>query len=275
MVPSCLGGLLHGSSGRHTLRPQGDVDVLVVTEAPLSDGARSALTTLLLELSGRYPRPAAGGRPIELSVVVRSEVRPWRCPPRCELQDGEWRRTEIEAGRPLEPFVAPGLALVISMVLECDAPIIGPPPSELLAPVPTGDVTRHDRCCAGPPRQPRRRTANVLLTLVRAWHTCVTRALESKDEAAAWAVRQTPAEVGAVVSRARAAYLDGTVHRWDAVDGDTRHAARFLEKRSGRPPLPHSAELPFSATSASRDVSQKVRPNIRRGAPPGPSGAGR
>jgi predicted nucleotidyltransferase len=231
MVPSCLGGFLHGSSGRSRLRPQSDVDVLVVTEAPLSDGERSGLTTLLLELSGRYPRTAAGGRPIELTVVVRSEVHPWRYPPRCELQYGEWLRTEIEAGRPLEPFVAPDLAILVSMVLQCDAPIFGPTPSDLLVPVPTGDVLR--ATIAAVPAlldDLEHDTANVLLTLVRAWHTCVTRALVSKDEAAAWAVRQTPEEVGAVVSRALAAYLDGTVHRWDAVSDDTQHAARFFER---------------------------------------------
>ncbi len=231
IVPSCLGGYLHGSSGRNRLQPQSDVDVLVVTGAPLSGGERSGLTTLLLELSGPYPRPAAGARPIELTVVVRSEVRPWRYPPRCELQYGEWLRADVEAGRPMEPFVSPELAILISMVLECNAPIFGPPPGDVLDPVPTGDVVR--ATIAGVPDllgDLEHDTANVLLTLVRAWHTCVTLALVSKDEAAAWAARRTPAEVGEVVSRALAAYLDGTGHRWGAVDDDTRHAARFLER---------------------------------------------
>ena len=53
--------------------------------------------TGILPLSGR--RAAAGpARPVELTVVVRDDVRPWRVPPIEDFLYGEWERAAYEAG---------------------------------------------------------------------------------------------------------------------------------------------------------------------------------
>jgi streptomycin 3"-adenylyltransferase len=62
---------------------------------------------------------AAGpARPVELSVVVENDVRPWRYPPRQEFMDGEWLRDTYEPGGAPQPEPAPDLSVLITMVLQ-------------------------------------------------------------------------------------------------------------------------------------------------------------
>ncbi len=70
---------------------------------------RQALIDGVLKITGVYPRrgPAL---PVALTIVVQSDVRPWRYPPRCELQYGEWLRGEFEAGVPLSTEPNPDFA---------------------------------------------------------------------------------------------------------------------------------------------------------------------
>ncbi|AEG43702.1 nucleotidyltransferase domain-containing protein [Isoptericola variabilis] len=86
---------LTGSAVDGGLRPDIDLDLLVVTSRAPSDDARARLVHELLRVSGR--RAEAGpARPVELTLVVRSAVVPWRYPPRLELQYGEWLRDGID-----------------------------------------------------------------------------------------------------------------------------------------------------------------------------------
>ena len=94
---AALGGYLHGSSATGRLQPTSDTDLLVVTSRPMTDDERRALVAGILPLSGRR---AAGGpaRPVELTVVVQDDVRPWRVPPTEDFLYGEWERARYEAG---------------------------------------------------------------------------------------------------------------------------------------------------------------------------------
>ncbi|MGG8407995.1 aminoglycoside adenylyltransferase domain-containing protein [Streptomyces sp. 12297] len=120
------------------LAPASDLDVLAVTRRSLGDVQRRSLTKGLLEISG----VTAPARPVELTVVVQSEVRPWRFPPTVDFLYGEWLRAEYEAGVTPRPEPVPDLALVITMALASDRPLTGPRPSEVLAPVPRSDLVR-------------------------------------------------------------------------------------------------------------------------------------
>ncbi len=229
VVPSAVGAYLHGSAGLGRLRPQSDVDVLVVCQAPLADDARERLTDFALRTSGHYPRVPDGPRPIELTVVVHEDVHPWRYPPRCEYLYGEWLRAEVESGSIPRPFDAPDLAVVLGMVLECRAPLFGPEPSALFDPVPSADLVRagtegitdllHD--LDGD-------TTNVLLTLARIWHTCEAGTITTKDAAATWAAERADGAPRHVLVRARDAYVRGEPHTWGPVDDDVRDTAAFL-----------------------------------------------
>lgn len=86
---------LHGSAVLGGLQPASDVDVLVVSRRRLDDRQRQALLEGLHKISG----PGDGARPVELTVVVQPEVRPWRFPPTGDFLYGEWLRDELQAGR--------------------------------------------------------------------------------------------------------------------------------------------------------------------------------
>ncbi len=217
--PTALGMYLHGSAVTGGLKPASDVDVLVITRRTLTDLERRTLVAGLLPISGRR----AGARSVELTVVVASEVRPWRYPPTADFLYGDWLRDKIEASGPPQPAPMPSLAIEIPQALAGDRPLSGPPPAELLDPVPPGDVIRgsldgipqllHDL-----PGD----TRNVVLTLARIWTTVATGAIRSKDEAADWALARLPPEHQPVLAYAKALYL--TRDYGDEVWTDELHA---------------------------------------------------
>lgn len=202
--PKVLGTYLHGSAVRGGLKPASDVDVLVVSRQSIDDRERRALVDGLLPISGSR----VGARPVELTVVVQSEVRPWRYPPNCDFQYGEWLRAEIAASGPPQPEPMPDLALVIAMALGGNRPLNGPPPAQLLDPVPPADLIRAS--VAGIPdllNDLRDDTRNVVLTFARIWTTLATGEITSKDAAADWArVRLSP-EHHPVLDHAKQLYL--------------------------------------------------------------------
>jgi predicted nucleotidyltransferase len=75
--PALIGAYLHGSAVLGGLRPHSDIDVLALTARETTVTEKDRLIGHLLEISGRYPI-AGPPRPIELTVVVGSEVHPWR-----------------------------------------------------------------------------------------------------------------------------------------------------------------------------------------------------
>jgi predicted nucleotidyltransferase len=210
-----IGAYLHGSAVLGGLRPTSDVDVLVVSRLPTTADERREIVDRLLEISGARARRGPA-RPVELTIVVQSEVRPWRYPPACELLYGEWLRGDFERGKVPEPAPSPDLAPLITMVLAGNHPLFGPPPAELLDPVPLADLRR--AIVAGVPgllADLLADTRNVILTLARIWVTLATREILSKDAAAAWALPRLPEELRPVLAHARAAYLEGHDGRWE------------------------------------------------------------
>ncbi|MGW6460803.1 aminoglycoside adenylyltransferase family protein [Streptomyces sp. NPDC055078] len=213
--PDVVGAYAHGSAVLGGLRPYSDIDVLVVSRRRTTAPERRALVDALLEISGGG---AARGepRPVELTVVVRSEIRPWRYPPVCEFQYGEWLRDDYERGWTPSPEPSPDLAPLITMVLLGNTALLGPPPAQVLDPVPHDDLRR--AIAAGVPEllaDLEEDTRNVVLTLARVWATLATGTILSKDAAAAWALDRLPAAHRPVLARARAVYLGNEAERWD------------------------------------------------------------
>lgn len=224
-----VGAYLHGSAVLGELRPRSDTDVLVVAARRTTPEERRALVDRLLAISGLWGQP--GPRPIELTIVVQSDVRPWRYPPRLEFQYGEWMRRDFERGDvPTPSDESPDLAPVITMVLLGNRPLFGPPPAEVLDPVPHDDLIR--AITTGIPGllhdlEPDK--ANVVLTLARIWTTVATGAIRSKDAAADWVLPRLPAEHRAVLARARAIYVGGAAEdRWDDLVARIRPFAEFV-----------------------------------------------
>lgn len=180
-----------------------------------------------------------GARPVELIVVVQDDVRPWRYPPVCDFLYGEWLRAEYERGVLPEPESSPDLAPLLTMTLAGDAALYGPPPAQLLDPVPLVDLWR--AIVAGVPQllgDLDHDTRNVLLTLARVWTTLATDTIRSKDAAADWAIERLPSEHRAVLAHARAVYLGEEEERWDGeLRAGVRPCAGFLVDAIERQPL--------------------------------------
>jgi predicted nucleotidyltransferase len=244
--PSLLGTYLYGSAVEGGLRPDSDVDLFVVIERRLTADERRLIIGGLLPISGRATRRPAW-RPIELTIVVDRDVRPWRYPPRMELQYGEWLRSEFLSGN-FAPWQAdrPDVAILIKMVVAQGEALTGPPAHELLPPVSRADVVR-----AMVDELPtfiedlETDTRNVLLTLARMWMTVTNGEVRAKDVAARWAARRVSMEHRELLDRARAGYLGEAEDRWDDVQAVTALADELREsiERSARPLLPADASV--------------------------------
>jgi predicted nucleotidyltransferase len=244
--PDAVGAYLHGSAVLGGLWPRSDIDVLVVSRRRTTRKEKRRLVDRLLTVSGSTslgPR-----RPVELTIVVEPEIRPWRYPPSFDFQYGEWLRPEFESGN-VEPWPTttnPDLASLITMVLLGNEPLLGPPPAEVFEPVPRGDYVSamagdldallHDL---------ESDTRNVILTLARIWSTVETDVIRSKDSAAAWALARLPEEHRAVLARARAIYRGEEEERWEDIWPRVRphldYVAGEIERLDVLRPRPRSA----------------------------------
>jgi streptomycin 3"-adenylyltransferase len=236
--PDVVGAYLHGSSALGGLRPYSDLDILVMSKRPTTRDEKRRLVDRLLAISSveRFHSVARAvppdlRRPIELMIVVHSEIRPWRYPPRFDFQYGDWLRPEFESGdvEPWPTTTSLDLASLITMVLLANRPLLGPPPAVVLDAVPRADYIRAiagdtDRLLDELNWDAR----NVLLTLARIWSTMATDYIRSKDVAAAWALDHLPLEHQPVLARARAVYLGEEDERWDDLTPRIRPCASYL-----------------------------------------------
>jgi streptomycin 3"-adenylyltransferase len=197
-----VGVYLFGSATSSGLKPRSDLDVMVVSCTPMTLDQKAHLISKLLGLS-------CDPRHLEVTIVIQSDVRPWRYPPRMELQYGDWWRKEFERGN-LQPWEErnPDLASLISMVLDASTVLYGPPPDEVFDRVPRADYTKalHEGIGGLMVDLPSD-TTNVVLTLARIWSGLATGGSRSKDAAADWVLPHLPAEHRPVLEEARAIYL--------------------------------------------------------------------
>lgn len=249
-----LGMYQHGSAVLGGFRPDSDIDVLVVSTRRSSADEKRRLIGLLLALSGGPSSPASG-RPIELDVVVASEIRPWRYPPAFDFHYDELLRDRFESGE-VEPWSGstnPDLASAITMVLIGDARLVGPPAADVFDPVPRADyldailrdIQTVDEYLA-------RDTRNVVLTLPRIWGAVATDRVDSKESSALWALPRLPADHRSVLERALAAYRGELPDSWDDLRAEARayadHVVAEIERArvSAQPPEARGVSRPAS-----------------------------
>jgi streptomycin 3"-adenylyltransferase len=222
--PNVVGAYLFGSAVLGGLQPRSDLDVLAVSKRRTTREERQGLVDRLLAISGQST-PQGMWRNVELTIVVESEVKPWRFPPRRDFQYGQRFRAAFENGNlsPWPTTTDPDLAALITMVLLADSPVLGPPPDEIFDPVPHHDLIRAiigdidawlDNLDSD--------TRNVILALARIWSTVATGAIRSKDAAADWALDRLAEQHRTVLARARAIYLGDEEDRWDDIKAQAR-----------------------------------------------------
>ena len=231
---TALAACLYGSAVAGGLRPNSDLDLLVVSGGSLTDDERATIIKRLLPISGRA---AVGGpaRSIELSVVARPALTPWRYPPAIELQYGDWMRAELERGElPEWPRSDPDVAILLETARRAAVPLFGPPIAALTEPVPRADfvramVTSIPVLMPGIEEGDDRR--NGLLTLARIWTTLATGEIRPKDEAASWALAHLPQDHRPVLVHARAAYLGNVPDDWRELASRVPPAVDYIVER--------------------------------------------
>jgi len=194
---------------RGTLRPTSDLDILAVVNRATTADERRAVVERLLRISGRA---AASGpaRPVELTIVRQSEIRPWRPGPVVDLVYGEWLRPDFEKGEIAEPRSMPDLAPEITLALAGNRSLFGPPPAEVLDPVPRNDLRRS--IVAGVPSLLSDLSwdqRNVLLTLARIVATLETDEILPKEEAAELVAHRLAPAARELLLTARQMYVEG------------------------------------------------------------------
>lgn len=149
-------------------------------------------------------------RHLELTIVVESDIKPWRYPARMDFQYGDWWHDEYDRGNvePWRDLINPDLASLIRMTLIADTVLLGPPPSEAFDPVPRDDFVASlldgiDELVEDIEWD----TRNVVLTLARMWASSETDEVFSKDAAAQWAIGRIPTDMSWVLTEACLMYV--------------------------------------------------------------------
>ncbi len=200
---------LYGSALGGGLRPLSDIDLLVTLDAPPDEPMRWALLLDLLPVSAP-PGTHPSLRALEVTVVTRDDVAPWRQPARRVLQFGEWLREDLQADVFESPVFDPDLAILLTQARQRSIALVGAEADAVFDPVPAQDFRRALAETVGQWRQPADWAGderNIVLALARVWYSAATGGIAAKDEAARWAEARVADEHRPVLRAARLAYL--------------------------------------------------------------------
>ena len=226
-----LGVYLFGSSILEGLQKYSDIDLFVVLSRSATTKEKVKLVEGLLEISGIYMKSKEA--PIEMTIVVKSEINPWHYPPKFDFQYGEWLRKEFEDGN-IEPWQKkemPDLAILITQILLASKTLSGKNPDQLLCKVPYKDfITAINDALPNLMKDLDSDVRNVLLTLARIWSTVETDIMRSKPAAADWVINHLPEKYGLVIQRAKAICKGEEKECWDDLQNLIKPCADFMLK---------------------------------------------
>ncbi len=235
-----LAGLfLHGSLATGDFAPRrSDLDLLALVRRPLSSRTRRTMIEAMLAVSGRP-------FPIEMSIVARRDLDPWRHPApfqlhwsedwrdhfRRQLADGSWRRWHRD--RPRDGDLAAHLAMARARGIA----LVGPRPAAALPFIPARDLQDSllsdgrwaSRLLAKEPGMHRYAVSNACRRLALARHGF----LLSKSEGLAWAGRELDSRWRPVLAATGQAAPHQRTRAFLAMLGRLERAA--LRSRAGRP----------------------------------------
>lgn len=227
-----LGIYLYGSSTTGGLQKFSDIDLFAVANRETTYEEKQQFVNALLKISGIYS-VSKDLKPIELTIVVKSDVNPWQYPPKFDFQYGDWLRKDFESGN-IEPWKTkenPNLALIITQLLLSNRILFGPNPNQLLSPIPYEDFINATTAEVDSLMNDLDLdTRNVLLTLSRIWCTLETDTIRSKTNAVSWTIEKIPNEYRPILERAKAILLGEENENWEDVRDEARSSANFMLK---------------------------------------------
>jgi streptomycin 3"-adenylyltransferase len=227
---------LYGSSLIGGLQKFSDIDLFVVSSRKTNYEEKKLLEKALLKISGKY-MVDKNSKPIELTIVVKSDVNPWQYPPKFDFLYGDWLRDKFEGGN-IEPWPSkdlPNLALVITQLLLSNKILFGLPPGQILEPVPYKDfMSALTVEVSSLMNDIEWDTRNVLLTLARIWNTVDTDVIRSKSDAASWAIEKLPEGYKQVLGRAKSILLGEKNESWNDLKDLIKPCANYMVKQIKR-----------------------------------------
>lgn len=205
LVADRLVGLyVHGSLALGCFNSaRSDVDVIAVVDEPLSGEEKLQLIDGLLRIS-------AAPYAIELHVLARANLEPWRYPTPFDLHYGESHREDF-AFDPLGALQAqadatdPDLAAHLSVVREAGVVLAGPVPADVFPEVSKDDLADSLRRDLEWTRNSRS-ALYAVLSPCRVWAALATGDVHSKASGARWALERLPDDLRPLVERALASY---------------------------------------------------------------------
>lgn len=225
-----IGFYVYGSLLMGGLQKYSDIDLFAVSNRETTKQEKEELEKSLLKISGIYAI-SKELKPIELTIVVKSQVNPWQYPPSFDFLYGDWLRKDFEAGN-IEPWQTkklPNLALVITQLLLSNKVMFGPSPDTLLNSVPYNDfmkaLTSEVESVLNDLGWD---TRNVLLTLARIWSTVETDTIRSKADAAKWTINKLPKKYGPILVRAKSILLGEQMEDWEDLKKEIKPCANYI-----------------------------------------------
>jgi predicted nucleotidyltransferase len=213
------GVYLHGSLAMGCFNPaRSDLDMLVVTEQPMSLEQKRALVEALLRLS-RHPAP------IEISFLSAADLTPWRYPTPFDLHYSEGWRERYEQALAVAGWqhwndsrqTDADLAAHITITRARGICLLGQPIAQALPSVPRQDyiasiwddfLWARARAGDNPPY--------FILNTCRVAAYLLAGRLCSKEEAGAWALNGLPEDFHSLISQALSIYRGKESRPFDA-----------------------------------------------------------
>lgn len=223
-----LGAYLYGSFVQQGLRPQSDIDVLVILALPTDETVKRKLSSALLEIS-TYPATSEGDRPFEVTLVVKKDISPWVHPAKKDFVFGEWLRPSFEKGIFSCAVPDPDLTLLLAQALGKNIKLMGQEAADLIPSISRKDIQKAikeslpellnslkgDEC-------------NVLLTLARMVATLSTERFFSKDQAVDKILGEVPHEHWKLLLIAKDVYLGAKVDQLGEHSDELKQTVQYL-----------------------------------------------
>ena len=224
-----LGIYLYGSATMNGLRPDSDIDILIITKQELSNSIRADLTKQLLKISGSVG--CIEKRPLEVTIINQSDIVPLQFPPKCQYMYGEWLRGEMEAGEYPQACNDPDIMILLWQARKNSITLKGAESKELIPAIPFHEIKKAIRfSLPGLISSFKGDERNVLLTLSRMWFTLVTEEITTKDVAAKWVILKLPERFPPLLTTAKEAYLGNLSDEWETVEKEAMALVEYMKK---------------------------------------------
>jgi len=238
-----IGCYLHGSLAMGGFNPdKSDIDLLLITEQPISSKAKKRLANLFLKKS-KHPYS------VEISILNTSQVANWQYPTPYDFHWSEFWREAIEQE------LLEDTALFINEKEKKDADLAahfmilekrgiclaGSPIPQVFPPVPEADylssiLVDYEECLENIKQKP----VYCILNLLRVFWYLKDGTISSKKEAGDWGMSHLPESYQPIVKQAARSYgnrqAEATFNQSDLLrlrDHIDKNVEEMLEKRNG------------------------------------------